>query len=718
MLGFNQYQAIPGHSVRFTDGNLNLKNDPNAPITESVVLLGTATDGPVGQPIGVTPDNAYQIFGKVTHDNGIPNGATLLPAFEEAWQAGLRDIRLMRVTGREAVSSLAGSPYTETSEEIVKETFIAQGNDELTFTLPHGNIVDGTLVVKADGFTLTEDTDYLSDLGDTVTNAEIHLIKDRINMEASITVSYTYEEDDGSGETVSYSVSDNNTDADGNAMVAKGYDQEITLQHVPLEGVRIYVLRGDNAVEIVDTSVFSVDAANKKVTIGSTNLIRNKEGIEISYRRSHSEVVVPTIQLQSVYGGSVYNETTVEVEQDTDTGIVTVTITKPESKKSIMSEAPMIFRSVNFPNFRLLVDAINSHPYNNNVVRASVSRQFEDQMTETLAVKSRVNFSGGSDEINVSKEEMYKRLGGVKDSEGYIVEQGAYQLLENYKVDYVVPLGVYSDDQLTGRYDNFAYQLALACAVMSHYNHVTIGIINASSPASTNLKDIEDHVRHLESQPNEFLMRDRFGTVISDGDGEVIDLGQFIQIIAGPDLVVGNTRMGAISTNTGASYAGFIGQLPVQSAPTNKAMPAVSGLRFEYSTAQINRLTQARYVTYRIKPNGQVGIVDAMTAARPGSDYTRVSTARIVKEAVNQVREVADPFIGEPNDIANRNALASAIEKRLKKLVELKALVSFEFQIIATPQMELIGEASIELSLRAPNELRRLTTIVGLDDAA
>src|SRR5699024_8701459 len=132
------------------------------------------------------------------------------------------------------------------------------------------------------------------------------------------------------------------------------------------------------------------------------------------------------------------------------------------------------------------------------------------------------------------------------------------------------------------------------------------------------------------------------------------------------------------------------------------------------SSSQLNRLTNARYVTYRLKPNGQVGIVDSMTAAHPGSDYTRLSTARIVKEAVNQVREVADPFIGEPNDTANRNALSSALDKRLGKMVEAGALLGYEFQVISTLAMELIGEASIELSLRAPNELRKLTTIVSL----
>lgn len=715
--GFNQYDALPGHKVGFKDNNLNLKNDPNGANTESVVFLGTATDGPVHQPVQVTPENAYAIFGTSVHDNGIANGATLLNAFEEAWQAGNRDIRLMRVTGKNAFSSLAGTSYTETRQEIISEEFVAQGNAEVTFTLPHGGIIDGTLVVKSNGIAL-QAANFTADLGtaqDNTTGFEVAEVKaavivhaDVADMEAEITVDYQYTVTDTEGVASTFEVADNNTDANGQPMTAFGAAKTFALSYIPKLGLKVYV----NDVELLDTTAYLVNAATKEFTINSTSKINLKDGVEVSYAYDLLEVVDPTIELESVYGGSKYNSVKRKVELDTD-GIVHITITKPDSKKSVMSEQPLKFRSIDFSNFQLMANAINSHPLN-NVVRAKVSAKHASQLTDTLTASPESFLSGGSDELNLTKEQLYVKFGGLKDSEGYVVEPGAYQILENYTVDYVVPLGVYSDDKLTGKFDNFAYQLSLACAVMSHYNSVTIGLINTTTPNTTGLKDIEDHVTKLEALPNAFYMRDRFGAVIKDGEGNQIDLGQFIEVVAGPEPVVQNSRLGVVASNTAASYVGFVSQLPVQSAPTNKAMPSVGGLRFEYSSSQLNRLTKARYVTYRIKPNGQVGIVDAMTAANSSSDYTRLSTARIVKEAVNQVREVADPFIGEPNDTANRNALASALDKRLGRMVDSKALLDFEFQVIATPQMELIGEASIELTLRAPNELRNLTTVVGL----
>ncbi|MNO89411.1 Phage tail sheath protein [compost metagenome] len=502
-------------------------------------------------------------------------------------------------------------------------------------------------------------------------------------------------------------VVDNNTDASGAAMIANGSDKSFTLTEVPKAGLKLYA----DGAEVTDVSVYAVDAAGKKVTVKNTVKIKRGQLLEAAYGYDVTNIITPTIELESVYGGNVYNDMKAKVE--IDTGIITITITKPDAKKSLMSEPAMVFKSTDFPSFQLMCNAINTHSYNGNVVRATT--KYLDAKTNTLEAKPETYFSGGDDELYLSKEELYKRLGGTKDSEGYIVKQGAYQLLENYSVDMVVPLGVYADDVLIGKYDNFAYQLALACAVMSHYNSVTHGLIATSSPQGTTLAEVEEHVQKILAQPNTFYMRDRFGAEIKDGDGERIDIGQFISVLAGPDIIVGNTRLGAIATTPTAAYAGMVSQLPVQSAPTNKVLANALGLRFEYSASQLNRLTEARFTTLKLKNNNTaVAVVDAMTAAHSGSDYQRQSTGRIVKAAVNAIREVADPFIGEPNDQSNRNALAAAISKRLDKMKENKQLLGFDFQIVATTQMELMGEAQIELSLQAPNELRQLTTIVSL----
>lgn len=715
MAGFDQYQAIPGHNARFKDGNLNLKSDPNPRETESVVLLGTATDGPVMQPVRVTPETAYNIFGKVAHENGVYNGATLLPKFEELWAAGNRDIRLMRTTGVNAVSSLLGTSYSKTSKEVAEDKLDgaqARGNVAATFTLPNGGIVEATFLLKARGviippnnYTLDVGTEEDMKAGTQPTFAQVLLNENVADMESEITVSYEFTYKDAQGETKTSEVLDNNTDKDGKPMIAKGADVTIKLEHVALAGLKLYA----DGIEVADAKAFTV--AGDQLTIHSNSKMKLGASLEAQYAYNLVEVIQPVIELESIFGGGVYNDIMRKVESKD--GAVTITITKPESKRGMISEEPLVFKSGDFTNFKMLVDAINNHPFN-NVVRARTKPEFETTFTSTLQAAADAKFSGGKDELSLDKEEMYKRLGGEKNEEGFVTKQGAYQYLENYEVDYVIPLGVHADTKLIGKYDDFAYQLALACAVMSHYNSVTIGIIPTTTPSDISLAGVEEHVKKLENYANEFYMRDRFGNIIFDADRNKIDLGQFIEVVAGPDFIVRNTRLGQMASTPDASYIGMVSQLKTQSAPTNKPLPSVSALRYTYSANQLNRLTKARFATFKYKQDGSIGVVDAPTSAHAGSDYTRLSTARIVKEAVNAVREVADPFIGEPNDTGNRNALTAAVDKRLSKMIENKALLGFDFRLVVTPQQELLGEGSIELSLEAPNELRRLTTIVSL----
>lgn len=718
LIGFNQYDALPGHQVGFKDKQVKLPRDTEPKITESILFIGTATDGPVNQPVYVTPDNVYSIFGKAIQDNGLANGATLINAFEEAWLAGARDIRLMRYSGVEATASLKAKSFQNTNIAVKVQEFIAPGNGETEFTLPHGNIDPATFQMFAGGQVIAPANYVLvegSDDGVTLVQGTVTILEDATNMNAEITVSYSYDdmipEDDGAGGIVyvpeAVRVVENNTDANGDRMVAAGVDKVFALDFLPRQGVRIYA----NDIEIVDPSAFTVNG--QQLTLHSTANISKAAYLKASYSFASLETIEPKINLRSTYGGSNYNNCNYTIEKDA-TGIVTVTIEKPANKKSIMNELPIKIRSIEFPNLQLFANAINSHPFNRGIIEASVDTAHQFVLTSELEAVGKTFFTGGSDEINLSREDIFERLGGKKDTDGYTTTLGSYQVLENYTVDYVVPLGIYADEALPGIYDNFAYQLALACAVMSHYNSVTMGLISTTSPASTNLRTIEDHVRKLEAINNTFYMRDVNNQIITDGEGNQIDLGQFIAIVAGPETVSLSTRLGYVANNTPAAVAATIAGLDVKSAPTNKRIESADGVRFEFSSSQLNRLVNARYVTLRRKADGSIRIVDAMTAAASDSDYTRVATARVVKEAANQTRQVADPFIGEPNDVANRNALAAALDKRLGKLVEAGVIQTYRFDIIASAQMELMGEAQIELSIKAPNELRQITTIVGL----
>lgn len=719
------YPNLPGILSEFKDGGLVLRNDPNPPATESILLLGTAIDGPIMEPVAVDPSTAELLFGKSVNPNGTSNGATLVKAFEEAYQAGCRDIRLMRVTGKAATATIKAASTTFNNDKTHDELLgPAPGNVQTVFKLNQNVIDTASVQLKAAGIDLATSTFTVKNGSEAVPEsapgandaipavpAEVSLNADVTNTGAEVFITYSYEDETAAKVTVT----ENNYNNAGVAeyYIAKGADAKIPLTFEPRNGsFRLYA----NGVEVPSTA-FTVNASVPEIVL-KPGFVRNGETLEAAYVYVETVVEEPSIKLEAIFGGYLYNELQVEIRNITNAGGTTigkeVLITKPVSKKAQITELPMSFSSLDFPTFGLLTRAINEF-YGNNVVKTSQARRFENISTNSLQVQPTTNFTGGDDGVNVSRQAMYEALGGVRDPQGFIVEPGAYQLLENYSVDMLVPVGVFYDDELAGKYDSFGYQLALGCAVMSHRNTATMGIIATTSPEETGLRAVDDHVNYLNSLNVDLYMRDRNGNEILDSQQEKIDLGRYISVVAGPDVLVAGTRTGVYASNSPAVYAGMISQMAVQSAPTNKRVPGVQGLRYNLSNAQLNKLTGKRFVTYKTKQNGAiVSVTDAMTAAQPNSDYRRLVTYRVAKEAVNEIRDVADPYIGEPNEVAQRNAMSAAISKRLDKMREAGALVDFDFQVIATPEMQLLGQARIELTIVPPMELRQITVVVSL----
>lgn len=710
----DQYPNLPGILSEFKDGGLQLRVDPNPPATDSVLILGTAVDGPIMEPVAVDPATVELVFGSATLPNGLPNGSTLVKAFEEAYAAGCRDIRLMRVTGKKATATVKGAAVTTTKEDALEEVVGAvAGNKEVTLDLNLEEIDVNSVIVNIEG-------QIVAPTNITVTNgiagsafATVKIAENVANAGAAIFVSYTSADGSESRTDNAHTATDASNPV---YFIAEGEDQVFTISKQPVSGtLKLYA----DGVE-VRSDAFTVDTVAKTVTLKPGFLFRG-QFLEVTYLSVETKTVQPELHIDAVYGGTVYNQVKVKVEDIVAGGVTVgkaVVITKPESKKPQTNEEPLVFRSLDFPNFALMANAINAH-VRNNVVRAWVSESFKTAATSELVVEPIKNLSGGEDGTAISKYELYQALGGKQDAQGNIIAPGAYQLLENYNVDFIVPAGVYADDELPGKYDNFAYQLALACAVISHRNDTVLGVIATKSPDEAGLSGVKEHVDRLLARRNDYLMRDKVGNILKDSTGRPIDLGRFLSVIAGPDLVFSTARLGSYTENSAAAYAGSLTVMPAHQAPTNKPIDYAFGMRYNFSNAQLDALTGARYVTYKYKNNGaQIAVTDAMTAAQPDSDYRRLNTVRVVKAVVDRIREIADPFIGQPNEASQRNALSAAISKALDQLKAAGVISGSEFNIVATPQDILLGQLKIELTLMPPQELRRITTIVSLRPAS
>ena len=136
------------------------------------------------------------------------------------------------------------------------------------------------------------------------------------------------------------------------------------------------------------------------------------------------------------------------------------------------------------------------------------------------------------------------------------------------------------------------------------------------------------------------------------------------------------------------------------------------------SLAQADSLVGSRYVTCIDKTKGFV-VASAVTGAYNidqyrRSDYVRLTTVRIVQDAINLVRDTADSYIGEPNSAPQRNALGAAIDSALKGMQEAGALQRYNFNIFSSASDQVLGKATVELVLVPAFELTEITCIVSL----
>ena len=201
--------------------------------------------------------------------------------------------------------------------------------------------------------------------------------------------------------------------------------------------------------------------------------------------------------------------------------------------------------------------------------------------------------------------------------------------------------------------------------------------------------------------------------LLTDRKGNPVDIGRYISILAEePTFSNGSATVNYNGYGAGV-YAGLVSQLVPQSAPTNKVVPGIIGLRYNKSLTQLDNLTGARYVTFR-QSNQGTKVTDAPTASRSTSDYNRLSTVRIVNAVLKMIRQAAEPFIGEASSDAMKNALNTAVHKLLNTFVAQGALRQFAFNIQQSASDAVLGNMTIFLTLVPAFEVRKIRAVVVL----
>lgn len=297
---------------------------------------------------------------------------------------------------------------------------------------------------------------------------------------------------------------------------------------------------------------------------------------------------------------------------------------------------------------------------------------------------------------------------------------------------------------------NFAWQLADFCFNLSINDNEAFGVIGTHAPSSRSITAVTNWVGRAPEYSaagfatrngsgllgNKFMAgaigRDRgfFATssgylpitgnfesdadVLKDDNDEMIDLGKYLRVVAGQALFRNSfdtTGFGYIEAGHGA-VAGLLSSLTASAAITNKVLPGLQPA-FNLNKAKLNALAGARFISFKTVA-GEAVIVDGPTATRSTSDYNRDTTFRIVSEALQRVRDVAQPFIGRGSSALRIESMNTNIDTELNAMKTEGSLIDFRRETTQTPEQRAQGIIDIALTLVVAFEIRKIRVKVGL----
>lgn len=268
--------------------------------------------------------------------------------------------------------------------------------------------------------------------------------------------------------------------------------------------------------------------------------------------------------------------------------------------------------------------------------------------------------------------------------------------------DYDNEIGFHADN-IAGT-SSWAYKVAQKCAEITHDSHpcfAVMGIAPFVGPSTGGMTPAQVNT-HLQL------------TNLSDHNSTSFEsYGPYLSVVAAEIAPIGyNTRYNYGFSNGAAMYAGYITQLDSWSAPTGKAIFNVSQLRYNPTKTQQQALVNKGVVPVALNFNRIPTWVDAQTFAKETSDYTRLTTFRIVFDTVQMVRSVAQIFIGEASTVETRNAIETQINSGLRTMAISGALLASNFTVSYIPSE---SKAIVDLVLTPAFELRNIEVRIAIN---
>lgn len=163
--------------------------------------------------------------------------------------------------------------------------------------------------------------------------------------------------------------------------------------------------------------------------------------------------------------------------------------------------------------------------------------------------------------------------------------------------------------------------------------------------------------------------------------------------------------------NGATTFAAAISRMASFSSPVNKIAYNVASIRYNPTRTQQLILSDKGLNFISLNFNKVPTFIEGNTFSPAGSDYTRISTLRIISEASTLIRQVCQKFVGEASTLQSRNSMETAITSALRGMQQMGALLDSDFVVSYSPAQ---NKAFIDLVLTPAFELKNIEVQVSI----
>jgi hypothetical protein len=263
--------------------------------------------------------------------------------------------------------------------------------------------------------------------------------------------------------------------------------------------------------------------------------------------------------------------------------------------------------------------------------------------------------------------------------------------------------GFYANNSSTVA-NNWAYKVGLKVKEISENTSPCIAFMGIKPYESTNER----------MTPGQISTHLTISDVPDLSDADMKAIGPYVVVVAGEVKPVGYNSNGVDFgySNAAASMASTIGRINSYESSVNKPLYNVESIRYNITRTQQNALSELSINPVIINFNGVAVFGDGTTYVDSSSDYSRITSKRIIDDATSVVRQVCQKFIGQPSNIQVRNSMETAISSGLRGMQILGALLAHDFNVTYVPSQ---NKAIVDLVLTPAFELKNIEVQVSIN---